>query len=384
MNNEYTWAEVHLERIRHNIQAVRKHLPSHVRWMAVVKADGYGHGAVSVARSALQAGAEELAVATLMEALQLRDNGIQAPILVLMPVTPQEVDLAVQRHISLTVASRHSLVDMKRYKTSRQPLRVHLKMDTGMGRIGIREKGEFIAMIPQLQADDVIVEGVYTHFATADQDQDRYCGLQFARFLEMRGWLRQAGFTEMRAHCANSPATIQYPEMALDMVRVGAAMYGIHASAEAVKRRRPISLRPTLSWHTRIIQVKKLPAGHSVGYDRHYITSSDEWIATLPIGYGDGYFRGLGSAHVLVNGQRAPIVGRICMNQMMVRLPAPVPVGTQVTLIGSQAGQEITIDELAQQIGSIPQQILHLLSPRIPRAYIEHDHMLEEDLMKAR
>jgi alanine racemase len=337
--------------------------------MAVVKADAYGHGAVPVARAALAAGADALAVGTFEEAAELRLAGIAAPILVLSPIDPEVVDAAADWELDVSVFQASRLEAALRRKTSRRPIRVQLKMDTGMNRLGIRERAEFEAMLPLLKAADVRVTGVYTHFATAGRADDGFVRQQFARFRDMRRWLDEAGLPGVPAHCANSAAAIRFPELALDMVRVGAALYGIVPLDAEVARTAAIRLQPTLSVVTSVVHVKRLGPGESVGYDCAYTARGEEWIATLPIGYADGWCRGYSGGHVLVNGRRAPIVGNICMNQMMIRLPGFVPVGTPVTLIGEDRGERITLEELAWRIDTIPQQVLAMISPRLPRVY---------------
>ncbi|MBP1989003.1 alanine racemase [Paenibacillus eucommiae] len=368
-----TWAEVHLDRIEHNIREIRKRLPVSCSFMAAVKANAYGHGDVQVARAARNAGADALAVGTIHEALHLRKNDIMLPILVLSATPPEEADAAAKHHISLTVFQASCLDKMLKYKSSPEPLRIHIKMDTGMGRIGIREKAELEAMIPLLQNDAIIVEGIYTHFATANQADSAYYEEQRNRFNEMQQWMSDAGFSNLIVHCANSAAALQYPQNTMDMARVGAAIYGIHTCDEDVKRTMPNFLQPTLSLHTEIIHVKQMKPGSAISYDSTYWTTGDEWIATVPLGYADGCFRGFQGSYLLVDGHEAPITGKICMDQLMIRLPRYYPLGTKVTWIGRQRDKEITLDDLASHIGSIPQQILSLITDRVPRVYTYND-----------
>lgn len=364
-----TWAGIDLNAIEQNISTIRKRLPIGCKFMAVVKADGYGHGGVKVAKAAVQAGADELAVSNLEEAVRLRKHGISAPILVLTPPMPAHVDTAVRYDIALPVHHASWLVEMRRYKRAMQPLRVHLKMDTGMGRTGIHQHAEFEAIVPLLAAEDILVEGVYTHFATANAMDSTYYEQQWQRFMEMRKWLRQSGWHGVPAHCANSAAAIRYPERSLDMVRVGAALYGIDTRDRNVRALTSLKLRSALSLHSSVIQVKRVEKGETLGYDQSYTAVGGEWIATVPVGYADGLsidFRGF---QVLVEGMRVPIVGNICMDQFMIRLPHYVPVGTQVTWIGYQREQSISLEEAADYIGTIPQQIATSLSDRIKRVY---------------
>lgn len=368
-----TWSEIRLDLIQENVRVIKGRLPRNCKLMAAVKADAYGHGGIQSAQAALQAGADELAVGILSEAIHLRKNDIQAPILVLTPILPKDVDIVAENEISLTVFQESWLMEMREYKTSGKPLRVHVKMDTGLGRIGIREKSEFEAMLPLLKEEDILVEGVYTHFATANQLDSAFYTQQFERFAEMRKWLNDAGFQGITAHCSNSAAALQYPHNSLDMVRVGAAIFGIYPCEDEVKRRVPVPLKPTLSWHAEIVHIKLVPKGRFIGYDQSYQTTQDEWIATIPIGYADGYLRDFRGFHVLVEGVKVPIIGSIYMDQMIIRLPRHYPVGTKVTLLGRQKESEITLEDLATHIGSVPQAIPSLLTHRVQRVYFNEN-----------
>jgi len=365
-----TWAEVHLDRIAHNIAEIRSGLNPRVKFMAVVKANGYGHGTVQVAQAAVTSGADALAVSAVDEAVKLRRAGLTVPLLILAPIAPEQIDTAAEHNVDITVFQADWLKAVKTFKTSTKPVRLHIKMDTGMGRWGVRDRAEWDQMVSWLQADDFHVVGVYTHFATANQPDRTRCEEQFRRFETMRAWVEEAGFRGAIAHCANSAAAIRFPEYALDMVRVGASMFGILPFDEGVVLHRPIRLLPTLALHTTISHIKMVSRGEAVSYDSSYVAQEDEWIATLPIGYADGWFRGYSGLQVLADGIKVGIAGNICMNQTMIRLPYYMPVGTKVTLIGSQLEQSITLDEAASHIGSIPQQVLSLISERVPRVYL--------------
>jgi alanine racemase len=372
MSNDYTWIEVHLDRIEHNIREIRKQLPFGCKFMAVVKADGYGHGALQTARAAIRAGAEELAVSNLEEAILLKDQGVTEPILTLSPASPTEIDRAVRYNIALPIFQASWIREMRKYKTSPKRLRVHLKMDTGMGRLGIRHESEFEALVPLLKAEDIHVEGVYTHFATSNAMDPAFYNKQFKRFAEMRKWLHCSGFHGVTAHCANSAAALQYPDNSLDMVRVGASIFGIDTRDREVREANPFALQAALSLYSSIIQVKQIEKGEAIGYDNSYVAEDREWIGTVPIGYADGFYRGYRGFHLLVDGQRVPIVGNICMNQLMIKLPAYYPAGTKVTLIGNEDRHAIVLEDLADYIESIPQQVLAFLSDRVPRVYSFH------------
>lgn len=364
------WAEVHLERIARNTRRIRERLPEGTLFMAAVKADGYGHGIVAAARAVLQGGAHALAVGLLKEAMELRGAGIEVPILVLTPIRPQEAPLAARLDLSLTVFQASWLRELAGVEHEiDKPLRIHLKMDTGLGRLGIRTKQEWEEMIPLLRAGHLCVEGVFTHLATAQMEDSFYYKKQMARFAKMRMWVTEAGFKPKLFHASNSAAALHYPEHSLDMVRVGAALYGIDPCEPSVREKVNLPLEPTLSLHSTIIHCKQVEPGSPISYDCSYRAERTEWIATVPVGYGDGVFRGYTGSSVLVDGNRVPIVGNICMDQLMIRLPAYYPPGTEVTLIGRQKEEEITLAERAAQLDSIPQQVLLLLTARVPRIY---------------
>ncbi|TCP69773.1 alanine racemase [Baia soyae] len=370
------WVEIHLDCIEENIRQIRGHLPPATHFMAAVKANAYGHGDTQIAKLALKSGADSLAVALLSEAIVLRNQGIKGPILVLTPILPSNVDLAIDHDLTLTVFQESWLKEMRQYKKSTTPLKIHLKMDTGLGRIGIREKSEWLEIVSLLSHRDVIVEGVYTHFATANSSDPTYYHKQYARFQEMMEWVKEAGISVDYYHCANSASSLCFPENALDVVRIGVAMFGIYPS-QHVKENIPFSLQPALSLHSKIAHIKKLQAGDFVGYDNAYQAKGEEWIATIPIGYADGWFRCFQGMDVLIDGKKMPIISKICMDQIMVRLPSKYPLGTKVTLIGRQGEEEITLYDLAEHIGSVPQEIPSMITYRVPKIYYYRGEVVE-------
>lgn len=366
----WTWAEVDLEALERNVRLLRKRLPEHCRFMAAVKADGYGHGLLEVARAAVRAGADELAVSQLEEGVRLREAGIGVPILALTPPHPSEADRAARYRIAVPVFQATWLREMRASKRSSEPLQVHLKLDTGMGRIGLRSREELAALAPWLRARDIEVAGVYTHLATANQSDDSYYRDQLGRFSQMRGWLAEEGWPDVPAHCGNSAAAIQHPLDAttgMATIRVGAALYGIDTCDPDVREQSSLRLEPTLALYSTIIQVKRVRAGEYVGYDCTYRAEQDEWVGTVPLGYADGYSRSCAGFYLLMNGVRTPILGRVCMDQLMIRLPHAVPAGTVVTAIGRSGEAEITLDELAAHTGTIPQHVLTMIAGRVPR-----------------
>ncbi|KAB2328574.1 alanine racemase [Cytobacillus depressus] len=361
-----TWAEINLDHISYNIAELKKHVRDEVKIFAVVKANAYGHGDAEVAIAALEAGASYIAVAILDEAFSLRKKGITAPILVLGVSRPEDVEIAAELNITLTVFQKEWLEKAIHCISPKHKLKLHLKLDTGMGRIGIRSKQELEEIEALVSSNPAfLIEGIFTHFATADELDTTYFNKQLERFNEMISWLKQ---TPEIIHTSNSAAALRFPQAHLHAVRMGIAMYGLMPSIE-MEPTLPYPLKPSFSLHTKLVNVKKVQKGETISYGATYEAQDDEWIGTLPIGYADGWTRKLQGQEVLVDGKRAPIVGRICMDQCMVKLPSELPVGTEVTLIGPQGNETISADEIAQKLQTINYEITCMMGARIPRVY---------------
>lgn len=358
-----TKAVINLEAIRNNLSAFQKRADG-AEVIAVVKADGYGHGAEEVARTAVENGVRLLAVATPDEALLLRRGGIEQDILVMGAVPAAFVPVAQRENIIVTALSLEWIESAEKAAVSGQPLRVHLKVDTGMGRLGIQPE-EAEAAFAKLASDVFSFDGIFTHFAAADDEDTSLFEQQAER---MNGVLGQVPEGVM-VHVSNSAAALMHPSVACDAVRIGISLYGI-APSPYVGEHSPIALEPSLSLETEIVHIKKVQPGATISYGATYRSEGEEWIATLPVGYADGMLRGLQGQEVLVRGQRAPIVGRICMDQCMVRLKEQLPVGEPVQLIGRQGDGEILIDEWAEKLGTIPYEIPCILTKRVPRVYV--------------
>jgi len=364
--NRPSWVEVDLEAIASNVKAMKTMIGA-VALMAVVKSDAYGHGAVSVSRTALLNGAEYLAVGSMTEALELTEAGIDAPILVLNYTPVSAVRQAIRQRITLTVYD----LDMARAydRAARElggKLLVHVKVDTGMGRLGVlaAEALPFFRHLFNLRHLDI--EGVYTHFASADEDPD-FTAQQVKTLKEMLKPLRASGFNFAYTHAANSAGTLASPENHFNMVRVGLAMYGLSPSTLVPV---PPEFRPALAWKTVIAQVKTLPRGHTVGYGRTYVTSEEERIAVIPVGYADGFRRSPNHwGEVLVHGQRAPIIGRISMEKATINVShiPDVTIGDEVVLLGSQGEETITADDVAARLGTISYEVITTILPRAAR-----------------
>ena len=366
-----TYIEVDLDAIAHNAQAIKAHIGPHVHLIAVVKANAYGHGMVEVARTALQHGASWLAVGRVDEGIALREAGITAPILVMGYSLPGDVEDAIARALTLTVADLASVEAVSALaRRLGRPIPVHVKVDTGMGRFGMLpdEVLPFVAEVSALPG--VRIEGLYTHFAVAELADKEYTWHQFRIFQKVCAELEAARYRIPVYHVANSAAMLDLPEMHLDAVRVGIALYGLPPSGKAAAT---VPLRPALSLKSHVARVRTLPAGSSISYGRTYITQRDTPVALIPVGYGDGYHRVLSNrGMVLINGRRAPIVGRICMDQFVVDISevGPVELNSEVVLIGRQGDECITAEEVATWAETINYEIVTGLSPRVPRLYV--------------
>lgn len=371
-----TWVEINLDNIFHNVAAMKQHLPKNVGIIAIVKANAYGHGDEQVARTALEAGAETLAVAILDEALVLRRAGIDAPILVMGWTRPEDAWVAAQNDISLTVFQPGWIQTAAKGIRDGVHLKVHVKLDSGMGRVGLRTKEEADQLIQEMKEEEKIVpEGIFTHYATADEVETTYYEKQRNRFAEMLDWFKSEDVLPPVVHAENSAASLRFPNDAFQMVRYGISMYGLSPSPE-IKSLLPFPLKAAFSLHSKLIHVKQIEAGESISYGATYTASEKEWIGTVPIGYADGWIRRLNRLEVLVDGKRAPVVGRICMDQMMVRLPERLPAGTQVTLIGVQGQEEVTADDAAEVLETINYEIPCMISERVPRVYKRHNEIV--------
>lgn len=361
-----TWVEVDLDCILENVTSVKKLLPDDVDIIAVVKANAYGHGDLQVAKTALAAGATYLAVAFMDEAIALRKKGIKAPILVLGATRPEDVHVAASYGITLTLFQKEWLQEAKKHLEMNDKLTVHIKLDTGMGRIGFRNKEELTAIEQMILEDNRIeLEGVFTHFATADELDQTYFEHQFNLFNDMLTTLKKQ---PRYIHCSNSAAALRFPKAFFNAVRIGIAMYGLTPSLE-MEKEIPFPLKEAFSMRSKLVHVKKLQKGDKVSYGATYEAEREEWIGTIPIGYADGWIRKLQGQEVLVQGTRSPIVGRICMDQCMIRLPYFVPVGTTVTLIGHQEDQFISMNEIAKILETINYEVPCIIANRVPRLY---------------
>ncbi|MCT2908377.1 alanine racemase [Schleiferilactobacillus harbinensis] len=361
---------VDLAAIRHNVKEEIKRLDGRSELFAVVKADGYGHGAVPVARACRAAGATGFCVALLDEALELRAAHFTEPILVLGITPANEAAIAAANDVSLTFGTLEWLQAAAENLTAHAntPLKAHIALDTGMGRIGFREEADLRAACDYLTAhqDTFITEGIFTHFATADERDTTYFKQQAKRFNELVAVLPSR---PKYVHVSNSATSLWHAACNGNMVRFGVAIYGLNPSGRGIPEL-PYPLQPALSLTSELTFVKMLHKGDAVSYGATYHAAGDEWIGTVPLGYADGWLRRLQGFHVLVNGQPCEIVGRICMDQFMIRLPEQLPVGTTVTLVGEDHGATVSMQDVADYSHTIHYELCCILTQRLPRRYI--------------
>ena len=369
LSERVVFAEVDLSAIRHNIQELKNLLRPGTRLCAVVKADGYGHGALAVAAEAVAVGADYLAVAVLDEAVDIRAAGFTQPLLVLGYTPPTLAHSVVYHGLTQTIYTMDQAAALSAAAgATGKTARVHIKIDTGMGRLGIfpDDAADFfhaVAGLPNLE-----IEGAYTHFAKADAFDKTYALQQLTAFLAARDQVEKAGLAVPIWHCANSAATIDMPEAHLDMVRTGIATYGLWPSDEVDKTR--VELRAGMRFKAGVAYVKRVPAGTSLSYGCTFTTSRPSVIATLPVGYADGWTRMLsGRANVVIKGVRVPVVGRICMDQCMIDVTdvPGVEIGDVALLFG---GPELPADEVADTLGTINYEITCMVGKRVPRKYV--------------
>ena len=377
-----TWTEIDLDALAHNYQQARRRIGPKVKYLGVVKADAYGHGAVQVSRKLEQLGADYLAVSSLDEARELREGGIGAPILILGHTPPSMVPQLIEYRITQTVSAR---AKAQEYSDAAREyggtLKVHIKVDTGMSRLGFLVRGDHFdtgveAIAQSCRMPHLEAEGIFTHFAVSDEDNgasETYTWEQFGTFMKVIDALADRGCIFSIRHCANSGALARYPAMYLDMVRPGIALYGVGADAERM------GLRPVMSLKTSVSTIKIFDPDTDISYGRTYHTGKKTRVGVLPIGYADGFFRGLSNRMTVVTDQGpAPILGRICMDMCMVDLSAlpEVHVGDAVEIFG----QRQRVDDLAALLNTIPYELTCAVSKRVPRLYMEHGEVVERSL----
>jgi alanine racemase len=365
---ERCFAEISLSAIANNARLIRAKTSKNAKVMAVVKADGYGHGAVQVAKTALANGADNLAVATVDEGMKLRENNINAPILTFGFVPESEIPNAIARDIAMTVYSEVSAAKISRCAERMDTTaRVHIKVDTGMTRLGFSPDSHACELIRRLPGLDI--EGVYTHFAAADEKRLEFTYTQLKLFEEFVERLHIIGVNPRIRHCANSAGLLRDSVFHMDMVRAGIILYGLAPSRDVPIRQ--LGFKPAMSIKSCISMVKRVNPKIGVSYGRTFITNRETIIATIPVGYADGYRRVTNKGRVLINGEFAPILGRVCMDQFMVDVTNinGVTAEDEVVLIGKQGEHEIAADDIAELSGTINYEVVCGISKRVPRVY---------------
>ncbi len=368
------WAEIDLDAIAHNTREIKKLTGSKVEMMGVVKADAYGHGVLEVVRTLLDNGVTQLAVSMLDEAIQIRKMGIDVPILVLNYTDPARADEIIHNRVTQTVFSTDLAQALSAAAVRLgKDVRIHVKVDTGMTRVGFIPGYNAVRNIMEIsRLPGIILEGIFTHFASADESDKSYTLMQFERFMNLCTELIRAGIHIPVKHVCNSAGILQYPEMHLDIVRPGIILYGLYPSREVAGK---IDLRPAMTLKANVIFVKDVDKDTYVSYGRTFRTDRKSRIATIPIGYADGYTRLMSNkGRMLVNGEYAPVIGRICMDQCMLDvtdLKHDVHVGDEVVIFGRQNGSCISVDEIADQVGTINYELVCIIGKRIPRVYLK-------------
>jgi len=369
-----TWIEVNLDAIAQNVRNIKQLIGEKKELMAVVKGNAYGHDILEVSSVVLNNGATQLAVARLEEGIFLRKAGITVPILILGLTLKQQAELLVSYNITPTVCEYEMIEKLSESAIKEDKVvKVHLKVDTGMGRIGIFPNHilDFVKKVKALK--NIEIEGIFTHFSVADEKDKTYTEEQFKKFMEVLTLLEKEEIRIPIKHVGNSATLLDLPHMWLDLVRPGISIYGLYPSREVQKT---VKLIPAHSFKTRIVFLKELPAGECISYGRTYATTKRRTkIASLPIGYADGYNRLLSNqGEVLVRGKRFPVIGRVCMDQCMIdvtNLPQ-VKIGDEVVLWGRQGQEEITVEEIAEKIGTINYEIVHMPDKkRVPKLFIK-------------
>ena len=365
-NGFSTWLEINLEAIRNNVRQLRKITGIDV--MAIVKANGYGHGAIPVAQAAIEAGATWCGVGRLEEAISLRKAGLDCRILIMGYTPAAGIPEAIAQDISVTVydqdqGEQYSVQALAMAK----PVHIHVKVDSGMGRLGVmsHEAPEFIRWLKTQKG--LHIEGIFTHFARADEPQVALTHLQIGRFSEILVFLKSEGINPEQIHAANSAGAIYFPDSRFNIVRSGIAIYGLDPSTEASL---PPDFQPALTWKARLTSVKVFPPGHGISYGSIYTTTHYEKIGTIPAGYADG-FRRVSHQQVLIGGKRVPVVGRVCMDQCAVLLDEipEAQIGDEAVLLGKQGDERISAEEIGARWGTVNYEVVCGLANRLPRIY---------------
>ena len=367
-----TYVRVDLERISQNYRAIQQHVGESMV-MPILKANAYGHGLVRVGQHMQEIGAKMIGVAYLEEGILLREAGVTIPILVLGGILGSQVPLFLEHDLTLTASSVEKLEQVdSAAKSMGVKAKVHLKIDTGMERIGVHYYSADALLEASLKCTHVEVEGIFSHFANADAADPSSAKVQLERFQETLRFYEKHSLPMPLRHIANSGAILQLPESLLDIVRPGILLYGVYPTSDV---KRTVSVKPALTWNSRVVYFKVVQPGHPVSYGSTWQNDHAVRVVTIPVGYGDGYFRALsGKAQVLIHGKRYPVVGAICMDQFMVNIEQDSAYNEdEVILVGGNGSERITVEELANWAGTIPYEVLTNINTRVPRVYFKSD-----------
>ncbi len=372
MDSQSTWAEIDLAALVHNFKNIKKRVGPDVGVMAIVKAQGYGHGIVQVSRVLEKEGVNYFGVTSPFEAFLLRKEGIKSAILILGPTILEKASGIIEKNITQTICTKETALTLaEECKRLKKRLRVHIEVDTGMGRTGVPYQRALkltqeVVNIPELE-----IEGIFTHFSTADEEDKSFTGEQIRRFKGVLEKLEGGKVDIPLRHAANSAGVLNFPESYFNMVRPGLALYGVYPS-DYVSR--SLNLHPVMSLKSKVIYLKRVKKGSTISYGKTYITNKDTTIAILPIGYEDGYNRLLSNkGEVIIRGERVKIAGRVCMDQTIIdvgKVP-DVKVGDEVVLIGEQGEERISIEEIAKKVNTVSHEVVCRIAERVPRIYLK-------------
>ncbi|TCU71682.1 alanine racemase [Tissierella praeacuta] len=363
-----TWVEIDLSNLEYNLSQARKMLKSKTKIAGVVKANAYGHGSIHIAKALIENGIDMLAVACLTEAIELRKYYSDIPILIMGYTPSDKLKFAVQNNITITIFSLEQAIILSDIgEMLNKEVTIHIKIETGFNRLGLKIDSNIISIIEKIyNLKNIRLEGIFTHFALKTKETDK---IQYELLMNVIHKLEAKGIYIPIKHICDSIGMVIYPEYHLDMIRLGSLMYGVQTSSK-----KEGSLRSVMTFKTEISQVKEIQAGEGVGYDYSFVAKKKTIVGTLPVGYADGYMRALtGKGEVNINGKRAPIIGKICMDQCMIDL-TNIPyakVGDEVILLAGNSKDGITLDEVAEKINTNRNEVLSVISRRVPRVYIK-------------
>lgn len=381
INYQRLTAEINLDAVKYNLKNIRRKIGDGIKMICVIKADAYGHGAADMAETMVESGADMFAVAFIDEAIALRKSGVDVPILILGFTPENRVKDVIKYDITQTVFTRELAECLDREaETFGKKVNVHIKIDTGMGRIGFRGNEKDIKDIKFIAGlKNINTEGVFTHFSTADESDKEFTSVQAERFRTVIERLKNEGIEFSIIHCANSAGIMDFDDLTFNAVRPGIIQYGLYPSDDVKKD--SLDLMPVMALKSHISFIKEVDKGTPIGYGRTYVAPERRVIATIPVGYADGYLRAMkNGGRVIINGKYAPITGRICMDQFMVDITEidNTKIGDEVIIMGKKDGLEITADEIASIMGTINYEVVCLVSRRVPRVYMENGSVVKE------